>query len=182
MERVNLVKILIILSTLLYLVSFFAPWVYHQWASLIPEETYGEGLYWSYRGIIRIHGSWARYIDMSFFDFWDMHRSSYHVGWINVFFFQVLTVTFGCIGIFLEAISKGRREVKIVVAVVALLSSVLSLLYCAFQMRNYTRSFNIVDFHLGFWIAVSACILFFVTLVAEIFTFISKRRSLTETM
>ncbi|MDH5268089.1 MAG: hypothetical protein OEW62_10490 [Candidatus Bathyarchaeota archaeon] len=174
MKSAKSMIILTVLATLLYLSSIFLPWLYERWFSAIPEETYGEAFYWSYRRVIRVNGLWSSYQEVSFFDFWNM-SFSHHVDWISVLFFQLLTIAFGFVGVSLEVISKGGTKVKIAVVALALFSSVFSLLYCIVQMGDYTRYSNIVDFHLGFWTAVSACIMFLVTIVAEIFTFIGKR-------
>lgn len=166
MKQVKAVKVLIILATLMYLYSTFEPWLLEQWASPIPEQTYAEALYWSYRVIIRIHGSWARHYDLSLFEFWKMYGLSYHVGWIGVFFFQVLTIAFGCTSIFLKA--NTRRGAKIVVGAVTLLSSILAPVLCTFQRFHYLRLHPCgADFQSGFWIATLAFFIFLGTIVVQ---------------
>ena len=170
MKKLKAIKGLIIIATLLYLYSIFEPWLLQRWEGLVPEVhamVYGEELYWSYRAIIQVHGVWSRYHDLFFFEFWNyIYGSSYHVGWIGVFFFQVLTVVFGCVSIFLK--TNTRRGVTIVFGVVTLLSSVLSLIFCAFQRFHYLRLHPCdADFQSGFWIATLAFFIFLGTIVVQ---------------
>lgn len=170
MKRVQAVKVLIVLATLLYLYSIFEPWLLQRWAGFVPEVhamVYGEELYWSYRAIIQVNGAWSRYHDLFFFEFWNyIYGSSYHVGWIGVFFFQVLTIVFGCISIFLK--TSTRKGVKTFVGMVTVSSSVLSLIFCTFQRFHYLGLHPCgADFQIGFWIATLACFIFLGTIVIQ---------------
>ena len=170
MKQVKAVKVLIILATLMYLYSLFEPWLLQQWEGLVPEVhamMCEEELYWSYRAIIQVHGVWSRHHDLFFFEFWNfMYGSSYYVGWIGVFFFQILTIAFGCISIFLKA--NTRKGAKIVVVVIMLLSSTLAPALCTFQRFYYLRLHPCgAYFQSGFWIATLAFVIFLVTIVVQ---------------
>ncbi|MEM3700904.1 MAG: hypothetical protein QXL57_08605 [Candidatus Bathyarchaeia archaeon] len=158
-------KKLMIFATIIYLISFFTPWIWQQYSFLIiehrpeiypPPSVPREGWFWSFMAVIRTTRNENKVLP--FWDYWFNRQEPYYQGWLGVFIFQVLTLSMA----FIALLRKGGDK-KVGVAATALLS-ILSPILCVYQHSlQLTYYVCTSQFFVGFWLSIISSIMFFVS-------------------
>jgi magnesium-transporting ATPase (P-type) len=159
-------KKLMIFATIIYLISFFTPWIWMQYYFIIIElqlhpEIYPpsfprEGWFWSFMAVIRT--TWNEGKVLVFHSYWFNRQEPYYQGWFGVFIFQILTLTMALI-----TILRKTGDKKLSAAATALLSALPPIL-CVYQHSlQSTPHVGTSQFFVGFWLSLISSLMFFVS-------------------
>lgn len=158
LERDKVLRIILVSGLLSYGISIFLPWFWTSQASMIPEISAIDTLYWSFRAELHIHHMTGKTVrELLFLDYWFDEYYSY-LGlspyWITVFASQILTVLLGPVALLM----KSRRNLGLALSGSTIFFSALSLGLCILQ--RFKHQYATVGFPIGFWIASFASALF----------------------
>jgi hypothetical protein len=160
-------KLLMYFATITYVIAFFTPWIWEHYVfNIMQPQVYPsprvprEGWFLSFLAIIRTIRD--DYRISLFWDYWFDVNSipfrGWYSGWIGIFIFQFLTVLTALI-----TIHRKNRDKRLGTAMTAVLSIIAPTL-CIYQ-QPLQLSYSVVSsqFFIGFWLALTSSILFFVS-------------------
>ncbi|MDH7477656.1 MAG: hypothetical protein QHH17_04660 [Candidatus Bathyarchaeota archaeon] len=158
-------KKLMVFAIIIYLISFFTPWIWQQYSFIIielhpeiypPPSVPREGWFWSFMSIIRTTLNDNKVLP--FWNYWFNMQEPYYQGWLGVFIFQVLTLTMAFITVLRKTVDK-----KLGAAATALLSTISPIL-CIYQHSlQLTPHVSTSQFFVGFWLSIISSIMSFVS-------------------
>ncbi|MGC8895737.1 MAG: hypothetical protein ACP5LB_03070 [Candidatus Bathyarchaeia archaeon] len=157
-------KKLMIFATIIYLTSFFTPWIWQQYSFITimhpdiypPPSVPREGWFWSFMAVICT--TWSGNKVLLFSGYWFNANEPHYQGWLGVFTFQILTLSIALI-----TILRKTGDKKLSAAVTALLSIVPPIL--CFYQHSLQLTYYVVtsQFFVGFWLSIISSIAFFVS-------------------